>query len=151
VLIHGGIRAGMNKDDPLPSQVPFHLNWLIIELSSLFKAQLTMSLTASATAALITPLLTTTFIPAATTCTENRLTMLANRAFEIWMNEPLPVAGSTFTDCYPSQFATSYLLQAGGATQPAFNPLICPVNYSTVGPYTSNYIACCPRLACCFL
>ncbi|TVY91601.1 hypothetical protein LAWI1_G003937 [Lachnellula willkommii] len=70
--------------------------------------------------------------------------MLANRAFEIWMNEPVPVPESTFTDCYPSQFATSYLLQAGGITQPAFNPLICPVNYSTMGPFTSNYIACCP-------
>ncbi|TVY37334.1 hypothetical protein LSUB1_G004744 [Lachnellula subtilissima] len=103
-----------------------------------------MSLTASATAALTSPALTTTFIPTATTCTENRLTMLANRAFEIWMNEPVPVPGSTLTDCYPSQFATSYLLQAGGITQPAFNPLICPVNYSSMGPFTSNYIACCP-------
>lgn len=39
---------------------------------------------------------------------------------------------------------TSYLLSAGAVTQPAFNPLICPQHYSAVGPYTSNYIACCP-------
>ncbi|TVY69039.1 putative GPI-anchored cupredoxin [Lachnellula suecica] len=103
-----------------------------------------MSLTTSGTASLIAPALTTTFIPTATTCTENRLTMLANRAFEIWMNVPVPVPGTTFTDCYPSQFVTSYLQEAGGITQAAFNPLVCPVNYSAVGPYTSNYIACCP-------
>ncbi|TVY35113.1 hypothetical protein LOCC1_G007601 [Lachnellula occidentalis] len=99
-----------------------------------------MSLTAAGT----TPALTTTFIPTATTCTENRLTMLANKAFQIWMNEPVPVPGTTLTDCYPSQFANSYLLSAGGVTRPAFNPLICPENYATMGPFTSNYIACCP-------
>jgi len=60
------------------------------------------------------------------------------------MNMPVPVPGSTFTDCYPSQYMTSYLLSAGAVTQPAFNPLICPQNYAAVGPYTSNYIACCP-------
>lgn len=60
------------------------------------------------------------------------------------MNMPVPVPGSTFTDCYPSQYITSYLLSAGGVTQPAFDPLICPQHYTAVGPYTSNYIACCP-------
>lgn len=60
------------------------------------------------------------------------------------MNAPVPVPGTTFTDCYPSQFITSLLLSAGSVTQPAFAPLICPQHYSAVGPYTSNYIACCP-------
>jgi len=100
---------------------------------------------------IVTPALTTTFIPTATTCTENRLTMLANRDFEIWMNEPLPVPGTTFTDCYPSQFITSYLYSAGAVTQPAFNPLVCPDHYSAVGVFPSNYIACCPRFILLFL
>jgi hypothetical protein len=98
---------------------------------------------ASLALASVTPMLTTTFAPTAT-CTENRLTMLANRGYEIWMNMPVPVPNSTFSDCYPSQYMTSYLLSAGGVTQPAFNPLVCPQGYSTIGPYTSNYIACCP-------
>ncbi|KAH7378097.1 hypothetical protein BKA64DRAFT_249165 [Cadophora sp. MPI-SDFR-AT-0126] len=100
--------------------------------------------TSAASMALITPSLTTTFMPKVTACTENRATMLANRAFQIWMNAPVPVPGTTFTDCYPSQFITSLLLSAGSVTQPAFAPLICPQHYSAVGPYTSNYIACCP-------
>lgn len=98
-----------------------------------------------ASLASITPALTTTFKPEATTCTENRLTMLANRAYEIWMNEPIPVPGSTLSDCYPSQFMQSYTLLGAKVTQPAFNPLVCPENYETMGPFTSNYIACCPR------
>ncbi|KAL2067671.1 hypothetical protein VTL71DRAFT_15767 [Oculimacula yallundae] len=100
--------------------------------------------TSAASMAMITPSLTTTFIPQITACTENRVTMLANRAYQIWMNAPVPVPGSTFTDCYPSQFMSSYLLSAGGVTQPAFAQLVCPQHYSPVGPYTSNYIACCP-------
>ncbi len=104
-----------------------------------------MSITAASVMATVTPMLTTTFVPTATTCTENRLTMLENRGYEIWMNMPVPVPGTTFSDCYPSQYMTSYLLSAGGVTQPAFNPLVCPQNYAAVGPYTSNYIACCPR------
>jgi hypothetical protein len=71
--------------------------------------------------------------------------MLANREYEIWVNMPVPVPGTTLTDCYPSQYMTSYLQSAGAVTQAAFNPLICPGDYSAVGPYTSNYIACCPR------
>ncbi|KAH6673020.1 hypothetical protein B0J14DRAFT_512963 [Halenospora varia] len=102
-----------------------------------------MSLTTSA-ASVLAPALTTTFVPSATTCTENRLTMLANREFQIWNNMPIPVPGTTLGDCYPSQFMSSYLSSAGGVTQAAFNPLVCPINYSAVGPYTSNYIACCP-------
>lgn len=94
---------------------------------------------------MVTPSLTTTFTPTATTCTEHKLTMLENRAWEIWMNMPVPVPGTTFTDCYPSQYVTSLLLSAGGVTQPAFQPLVCPQDYTTIGPYTSNYIACCPR------
>jgi len=93
----------------------------------------------------IAPALTTVFAPAATSCLENRLTMMENQEYRIWMNEILPVPGTTFTECYPSQFMTSYLLQQGGITQPAFEYLKCPISWSAVGPYTSNYIACCPK------
>jgi hypothetical protein len=105
----------------------------------------TATTTISPAIALATPKLTTTFIPTAPSCTGNHLSMLANREFEIWMNMPVPVPGTTITDCYPDQFIQSFLSAQGGITQPAFNPLVCPQSYSAVGPYTSNYIACCPR------
>jgi hypothetical protein len=107
-----------------------------------------MSATQSTTTTGLTmaiPSLTTTFTPTATTCTQHLLTMLANMEYEIWVNMPVPVPGTTFSDCYPSQYITSFLQLARGVTQAAFNPLICPVDYSTVATYTSNYIACCPR------
>ncbi|KAG9235696.1 hypothetical protein BJ875DRAFT_264352 [Amylocarpus encephaloides] len=100
--------------------------------------------TTSATAVVVTPALTTTFTPTATGCIKNQLTMLANREYQIWLNMPLPVPGTTMSECYPSQFMSSYLESAGGVTQAAFDPLVCPQSYSAVGPFTSNYIACCP-------
>lgn len=93
---------------------------------------------------IVTPALITQFAPHGTACTENRLTMLQNQAFEIWNNAPFPVPGTTFSDCYPSQFMSSLISSAGGTTLPAFSPLKCPENYSTV-EFTSSYIACCPR------
>ncbi|CZS93015.1 uncharacterized protein RAG0_03496 [Rhynchosporium agropyri] len=102
------------------------------------------TLTSSASMAMLTPSLTTTFIPQITACSENRLTMLANRAYQIWMNAPVPVPGTTITDCYPTEVMSSFLLSAGSVTQPAFAQLVCPQHYTTIGPFTSNYIACCP-------
>lgn len=60
------------------------------------------------------------------------------------MNEPVPVPNTTISDCYPTQYMTSFLNLAGGVTQPAFDPLVCPQSYTQVAVYTSNYIACCP-------
>lgn len=90
--------------------------------------------------------LTTTYIPP-TQCAQSvgGLTMLQNKAYEIWLNDPEPVPGTTVTSCYPSQFMSSYLLEKGGQSQAAFSPLVCPEGYTTQGPFTSNYIACCPR------
>ncbi|KAN0117867.1 hypothetical protein V8E51_003844 [Hyaloscypha variabilis] len=89
--------------------------------------------------------LTTTFT-APTQCAQSigGLTMLENDVFRIWLNAPLPVPGTTISSCYPDQFMSSFLLQAGGVTQAPFEPLVCPEGYSTIGPFTSNYIACCP-------
>ncbi|RDL41366.1 uncharacterized protein BP5553_01345 [Venustampulla echinocandica] len=103
-----------------------------------------MSVATVPPSAMATPALTTTFIPKASTCTENHLTILPDKSNEIWMNAPIPVSGTTFSDCYPTQFMSSYLLAASSTIQPAFNPLVCPENYSTVGAFASNYIACCP-------
>jgi len=90
--------------------------------------------------------ITTTFT-APTQCPQSvgGLTMLENDGFRIWLNAPLPVPGTTISSCYPDQFISSFLLQTGGLSQAPFSPLVCPAGYTTQGPFTSNYIACCPR------
>ncbi|KAE9377364.1 hypothetical protein N431DRAFT_436593 [Stipitochalara longipes BDJ] len=70
--------------------------------------------------------------------------MLENDEFRIWLNAPVPVPGTTISSCYPHQFMSSFLLQTGGISQAPFEPLVCPEGYTTQGPFTSNYIACCP-------
>ena len=93
------------------------------------------------------PFAITTTFTAPTQCAQSvgGLTMLQNEQDEIWLNHPLPVPGTTISSCYPSQFMSSFLLQTGGVSQAAFSPLVCPSDYTTQGPFTSNYIACCPR------
>lgn len=95
-----------------------------------------------------TPALTTVFTPPAT-CTQGRLTMLMSAAYQVWLNEPRPVPNTTFSDCYPSQFMTSFLASARSTIQPAFSPLVCPDNYFTIFNRTVTsrplYVACCPR------
>jgi len=115
-------------------------NHLIERLHTMSPAALT---TASAT--LPSFAITTTFT-APTQCAQSigGLTMLENDGFRIWLNAPLPVPGTTISSCYPNQFMSSFLLQTGGISQAPFQPLVCPDGYKTQGPYTSNYIACCP-------
>jgi hypothetical protein len=93
--------------------------------------------------------ITTTFT-APTQCAQSvgGLTMLENDEFRIWLNAPIPVPGTTIISCYPSEFISSFLLQTSGVSQAAFSPLVCPAGYTTQGPFTSNYIACCPRYKC---
>ncbi|KAL8713775.1 MAG: hypothetical protein Q9220_002302 [cf. Caloplaca sp. 1 TL-2023] len=74
--------------------------------------------------------LTTSFTPPSQ-CT-NSLTMLADQSYKIWYNEPVPVPAETFSECYAPEFITSYLESLGGATLPAFSPLLCQRDYSTV-------------------
>ncbi|KAF8851781.1 hypothetical protein BDZ45DRAFT_750278 [Acephala macrosclerotiorum] len=94
----------------------------------------------------VVPFAITTTFTAPTACAQSvgGLTMLQDDQFRIWLNHPLPVPGTTITSCYPDEFASSFLLQTGGVSQAAFSPLVCPDGYTTQGPYTSNYIACCP-------
>jgi len=96
--------------------------------------------------------ITTTFI-APTQCAEavGGLTMLKNDGFRIWLNHPLPVPGTTISSCYAPEFASSFLLERGGVSQAAMSPMVCPAGYTTQGPFTSNYIACCPRYGSLFL
>ncbi|KAI1402854.1 hypothetical protein F4819DRAFT_259949 [Hypoxylon fuscum] len=51
--------------------------------------------------------LTTTFTPPAS-CGEMHLTQLSSPGYRIWLNEPLPVPGSRFGDCYPPGFIDGY-------------------------------------------
>lgn len=110
--------------------------------------------TASSTAtdapvfAFIIPNITTVFTPPPS-CTDGSLTMLERQNYGIWQNEPLPVIGTTFSGCYPSQYIDSYLNSARNTIFPPFSPLVCPQNYATVSSETMAgqplYIVCCPR------
>ncbi|KAI1094336.1 hypothetical protein F5B19DRAFT_490456 [Rostrohypoxylon terebratum] len=51
--------------------------------------------------------LTTTFTPPSS-CGEMHLTQLSSPGYQIWLNEPQPVPGSKFGDCYPSGFVEGY-------------------------------------------
>jgi hypothetical protein len=101
----------------------------------------------SGSSTVASPFAITTAFTAPTQCAQSigGLTMLQNKAYQIWLNDPEPVPGTIISSCYASQFMSSYLLEQGGVSQAAFNPLICPQGYTAQGPYTSNYIACCPR------
>lgn len=113
----------------------------------LIMATETVSLAVTETTQSAVPFAITTTYTAPTQCAQSvgGLTMLGNDEYRVWLNAILPVPGTTVTSCYPSQYISSFLLQTGGVTQAAFSPLVCPAGYATQGPFTSNYIACCPR------
>ena len=76
--------------------------------------------------------ISTTFTPP-TTCTQTHLTLMEYYAYEIWLNYPVPVPGITSTDCYPSQYMSSYFSAQYITTPlPAPTPLVCPVGYGTI-------------------
>ncbi|KAG0650366.1 hypothetical protein D0Z07_3389 [Hyphodiscus hymeniophilus] len=116
----------------------------LIELPRMAPATGTPSLEATATS--VAPFAITTTWTAPSQCAQSvgGLTMLEVDQYRVWLNAILPVPGVTSTSCYPSQFISSFLLQTGGVSQPAMSPLVCPAGYTTQGPFTSNYIACCP-------
>jgi hypothetical protein len=91
--------------------------------------------------------ISTTFTPPAT-CTQTHLTLMEYYAYQIWLNYPVPVPGITSTDCYPSQYMSSYFSAQYVTTPlPAPTPLVCPVGYGTILSTTvssSEYVACCP-------
>ncbi|KAI1359112.1 hypothetical protein F5Y08DRAFT_349960 [Xylaria arbuscula] len=86
--------------------------------------------------------LTTTFIPPES-CNQDHLTML------IWLNEPVPVPGTTFSACYPPEFLqyyTTYHINPTtvGSWVPLMSPLVCPFGWQVVSK-KGDYQACCPR------
>ncbi|KAI1134201.1 hypothetical protein F5Y05DRAFT_399652 [Hypoxylon sp. FL0543] len=88
--------------------------------------------------------LTTTFSPPAS-CGQMHLTQLASPGYQIWLNEPEPVPGSKFGDCYPSDFIAGYtsVHNASSSIAPMFSPLVCPEGWETAKTWTNGYIACC--------
>ncbi|OLN87683.1 hypothetical protein CCHL11_05631 [Colletotrichum chlorophyti] len=92
-----------------------------------------------------TAALTTTFTPPAQ-CTENHLTMLVGALEKIWINEPVPLPGSTISSCYPTQWLSGYtsIMSESSSIAPFISPLVCPSGWNTESStWSSGYIACC--------
>ncbi|KAI8951613.1 hypothetical protein F4801DRAFT_286940 [Xylaria longipes] len=91
--------------------------------------------------------LTTTFMPPES-CNEQQLTMLSSPAYFIWLNEPVPVPGTTVSDCYPPEFMSYYSTYqvnptTVGSSVPMMSPLVCPFGWKALS-IVGNYQACCP-------
>ncbi|KAI0458027.1 hypothetical protein F5B21DRAFT_461036 [Xylaria acuta] len=91
--------------------------------------------------------LTTTFIPPES-CNEEHLTMLSSPGYFIWLNEPVPVPGTTVSDCYPPEFMSYYTTYhvnptTVGSLVPLMSPLVCPFGWQVVSN-EGDYQACCP-------
>lgn len=92
--------------------------------------------------------LTTAFTPPAS-CNQDRLTLLSSPGYFIWLNEPVPVPGTTISDCYPPEFMkyyTTYQVNPTtlGSLVPLMSPLVCPFGWQVVSK-RGDYQACCPR------
>ncbi|KAK8170098.1 hypothetical protein IWX90DRAFT_198306 [Phyllosticta citrichinensis] len=107
----------------------------------------TAASTSSATDTSATIALTMTFTPPSP-CTSHHLTMVSD--FRIWLNEPLPVPGSTFSSCYPSAWIAHYSSVEGSSSSiaPLVTPMVCPSGWDTASSVSqgslSGYFACCP-------
>ncbi|TRX98514.1 hypothetical protein FHL15_000588 [Xylaria flabelliformis] len=91
--------------------------------------------------------LTTTFIPPES-CNEEHLTMLAPPGYFIWLNEPVPVSGTTVSDCYPPEFLSYYTPYkvnptTVGSMVPLMSPLVFPFGWQVVSG-EGDYQALCP-------
>ncbi|RWA04441.1 hypothetical protein EKO27_g10665 [Xylaria grammica] len=74
--------------------------------------------------------LTTTFIPPES-CNQGQYTQLSSPGYYLWLNEPVPVPGTTISDCYPREFMeyyTNYHINPTnvGSRVPLMSPLVCP-------------------------
>ncbi|KAI8632982.1 hypothetical protein F5Y19DRAFT_419675 [Xylariaceae sp. FL1651] len=91
--------------------------------------------------------LTTTFMPP-DSCNQDQFTMLSSPGYFIWLNEPVPVSGTTVSDCYPSEFLEYYTTYhvnptTVGSRVPLMSPLVCPLGWQAV-LQVNDYQACCP-------
>lgn len=117
----------------------------ISSASPLATAAAMLELRADATSSSVAAL-TTTFTPPAT-CGDDLLTMLTAKSYEIWINEPLPIPGTTQGDCYPSQWIEGYTSVVGASSSiaPLLSPLVCPSGWTTQqdSTWSTGYMACC--------
>ncbi|KAI0162681.1 hypothetical protein BJ166DRAFT_274414 [Pestalotiopsis sp. NC0098] len=104
----------------------------------------TTSTAATITAATVQALTTTFSAP--TTCFSMQLTQLSSPGYEIWLNEPQPVPGTIYPDCYPTQFIDDYtsIGNASSSIAPMMSPLVAPENWITAYQQDDGYIALCP-------
>ncbi|KAI0424296.1 hypothetical protein F5Y09DRAFT_324785 [Xylaria sp. FL1042] len=129
---------------------PIELDRKSIEAEALHPRTDPTSTTASRQPTTSTPYavpLTTTFVPPES-CNQEQLTMLSSPGYFIWLNEPVPVPGTTVSDCYPSEFLeyyTTYHVNPTivGSLVPLMSPLICPFGWQVVSK-KGDYQACCP-------
>ncbi|ETS79163.1 hypothetical protein PFICI_09016 [Pestalotiopsis fici W106-1] len=103
-----------------------------------------VSTTATVTAATVQAL--TTEFKAPTTCYSMQLTQLSSPGWEIWLNEPQPVPGTVYPDCYPTEFIDGYtsIANASSSIAPMMSPLVAPENWVTAYEQDNGYIALCP-------
>lgn len=74
--------------------------------------------------------------------------MLSSPGYFIWFNEPVPVPGTTLSDCYPPEFMEYYTTYhvnptTVGSLVPLMSPLTCPFGWQVVFE-KGDYQACCP-------
>ncbi|KAF3001710.1 hypothetical protein E8E14_001720 [Neopestalotiopsis sp. 37M] len=104
----------------------------------------TTSTTASVTAATVVAL--TTEFKAPSTCYSMQLTQLSSPGYQIWLNEPQPVPGTIYPDCYPTEYIDDYtsIANASSSIAPMMSPLVAPENWITAYEQDNGYIALCP-------
>lgn len=102
--------------------------------------------TGAAAAAVATVEALTTAFTAPTTCNQMQLTQLSSPGYQVWLNEPQPVPGTKFPNCYPSEFMKDYtsVFNQSSSIAPMMSPLVAPDNWVTVKEMDDGYIALCP-------
>ncbi|TGJ87868.1 hypothetical protein E0Z10_g896 [Xylaria hypoxylon] len=141
---------GENRASPKELDKPSVEGRIDVAIETLYPRVDPTSTTASRRPTTSTPYavpLTTTFIPPES-CNQAQLTMLSSPGYYIWLNEPVPVPGTTISDCYPPEFLeyyTTYHVNPTdvGSLVPLMSPLVCPFGWQVVAN-TGDYQACCP-------
>ncbi|KAK9801032.1 hypothetical protein AB5N19_01042 [Seiridium cardinale] len=88
----------------------------------------------------------TTVFSAPSTCNSMQLTQLSSPGYQIWLNEPQPVPGTIYPNCYPTEWINGYSSVSGSGSSivPMMSPLVAPENWITAFEGDNGYIALCP-------